>query len=127
MHDKQIRYKQRLESYKKALSLLVKQSGRVDFDDENIAATLHFYETAFELSWKLLKDYLEYQGIIAKSPREVIKMAFQMGYIRDGEIWLEMLDARNNITHIYEESMARKFFIQVKEVYISHLVELGKL
>ncbi|WP_235371769.1 nucleotidyltransferase substrate binding protein, partial [Caldibacillus thermoamylovorans] len=38
----------------------------------------NFFEITFELALKVLKDYLEAQGYIVKSPRETIKQAYQM-------------------------------------------------
>ena len=121
------RFLQRKEHYLKALALLEKQTNRNDYEDENIAATLHFYETAFELAWKLLKDYLQLEGFIIKSPREAIKKAFQINIIADGTLWIEMLDTRNNISHIYDEKMARNLFDKVKSTHVNALKLLRDL
>ncbi|MDR0272274.1 MAG: nucleotidyltransferase substrate binding protein [Clostridiales bacterium] len=124
---KQARLEQRRENFSRAINLLSKQSEKEVIDDENIAATLHFFEMAFELAWKLLKDYLEIQGVIVNSPREVIKKSFQLEYIDDGVLWLEMLDARNSISHMYEESMAKELFLCIKERFIFPLLKVGEL
>ena len=105
-----MRFDQRKEVYVKSLNMLINQSKKDELTDENIAATLHFFEMVFELSWKLLKDFLEYQGFVVKSPRDAIKTAFRMDYLEEGDLWLEMLEARNNIAHTYEENVARLLF-----------------
>ena len=107
-------FNMRRADFLKSLNFLIKQSEKDSIDDENIAATLHFYEMTFELSWKLIKDYLEIQGFLVKSPREAINKAFQMGYINDDVLWLEMLDVRNNIILTYEERTARILFSKIK-------------
>ena len=38
---------------------------------------------SFELAWKVLKDYLEYEEFEVKSPRQTIKQAFQIELIED--------------------------------------------
>ena len=48
------------------------------------AGLIQFFEMAFELSWKLLKDYEELEGFAPKTPRAVIKQAFQAELVRDG-------------------------------------------
>jgi nucleotidyltransferase substrate binding protein (TIGR01987 family) len=124
---KQQRFNQRKANYIKSLSLLITQSKKDNNTDENIAATLHFYEIAFELSWKMLKDFLEIEGVIVRSPREAIKTAFHMEYIKNGHIWLEMLEARNRISHTYEESMAIELFTDIKSRFLPELVKLESL
>ena len=127
METKAVRFHQRKENYRKSLRLLVNQSKKDEISDENIGATLHFFEMTFELSWKVMKDCLEVNGIIAKSPREAIKMSFQQEYIADGALWLEMLDARNSIDHAYEEAVARKLFVLIREKYLTELIKIGDL
>ncbi|MCL2350428.1 MAG: nucleotidyltransferase substrate binding protein, partial [Defluviitaleaceae bacterium] len=84
-------FNRRKDNFCKALSILNKQAQRNDFSDENIGATLHFFEITFELAWKLLKDYLNVEGgIIAKTPRQVLKHAFQADFIKEGHLWIDM-------------------------------------
>lgn len=46
-----------------------------------------------------MKDYLEAQEFIIKSPRETIKQAYQFGLIDNGHIWIEALSDRNLNVH----------------------------
>lgn len=81
------------------------------------AGLIQFFEITFELAWKVLKDYLEEQGYIVKSPREAIKLAFQIGLIDDGHIWLNALTNRNLTTHTYDEAFIEKFVKDIKQYY----------
>jgi len=126
-NPKILRFIQRKQNFDKALGLLLKQSERPGMDDENIAATLHFFEVCFELAWKMLKDYLETQGTVVRSPRETIKTAFAIDCIDDGRLWLEMLDARNNIAHSYDESVAKAIFAEIKKKYVHALKKMGEM
>ena len=59
----------------------------------------------FELAWKLLKETLAYEGVAAAasgSPREILKAAFATYDFIDGDLWLEMLKTRNDLSHIFE-------------------------
>jgi len=127
MNLKQARFQQRKDNFIRSLQLLEKQALRSDTADENIGATLHFYEMTFELSWKMLKDLLDAEGVLVRSPRETLKTAFGLGYIGDGSLWLEMLDARNAISHAYDRSAAEALFQQVREKFLPVLRTLREL
>ncbi|MEM7019605.1 MAG: HI0074 family nucleotidyltransferase substrate-binding subunit [Pseudomonadota bacterium] len=70
------------------------------------AGLIQCFEMAFELSWKLLKGYLEAEGISVNSPRETLKQAFQASIIDSGHDWVDALEDRNLTTHTYNEETA---------------------
>ncbi|NFA43604.1 nucleotidyltransferase [Clostridium botulinum] len=88
------------------------------------AGIIQFFKMTFELAWKVLKDYLESEGYMVKSPRETVKQAFQIGLIDNGHIWIDALSNRNLTTHTYDEELADKM---TKEILISYLPELDKM
>ena len=113
------RFTERLDDYKKALSKL--EEALTEKESEIIIdGVLHRFEFTFELAWKTMKDILEYQGIITKlgSPREIIQIAFKQNLIEDGEVWIEIMLARNSLAHIYDEMTSRKVYQNIKERYI---------
>ena len=73
-----------------------------------------------------MKDYIEYQGIAEKtgSPREVIKEAFSIGLIENGDVWINMMLARNTLSHLYDEETSREIYDDIKDKYI---IEIKKL
>ena len=81
-------------------------------------ALIQAYEIAFELSWKTLKDYLEYNGITTDTPRETIKEAFSKNIISDGQVWIEMMEARNKTSHTYKEEFATELCNDILNTYI---------
>lgn len=85
-----------------------------------IDGVLHRFEFTFELAWKTIKDYLEYIGIVEKtgSPREVIRTAFENSIIEDGEEWIDMMLARNQLSHIYDKEMSRDIYLDIKNIYL---------
>jgi len=75
------------------------------------------FEFTFELLWKALKIYLENQGVIIKTPRDSFAEAFRVNIISDEKIFLDMLEDRNNTSHIYDEETSKKIFNRIKENY----------
>ena len=65
----------------------------------------------FELGWKVLKELLSYEGqsiSATGSPKMILKTAYTIFDFIDEDIWLGMLKSRNDLTHIYDESSARR-------------------
>lgn len=121
-----------MERFKERKQDLIKASNRLEealsegISDLAIDGVLHRFEFTFELAWKTMKDYLEYQGITGKigSPREIIKEAFAAGIIEDGEIWIKMMLSRNELAHLYDEETSREIYDIIKENY---MIEIKKL
>ena len=65
-------------------------------------ALIHAFEILIELSWKVLKDYLENEGYDnVKNSKQAIRQAFQDEIIRDAEGWMEAIQMRNITSHTY--------------------------
>ena len=72
-------------------------------------AVIQAYEFTVELSWKVLKDFLEKEEVInAKSPKQVIRQSFQLDLIDDAEKWLEALKRRNLTSHVYSPEVLQE-------------------
>lgn len=99
------RCRQRFANFSKSLVHLGSVVSKTMLSDVEKAGMIQFFEVAFELSWKLMKDYLLAEGYDVKSPRESIKTAFDYGLITDGAKWLEALEKRNLAAHTYDESI----------------------
>jgi len=116
-----IRYKQRFENFEKSFVLL---KNALDIETPSIvekAGVIQFFETTFELSWKLMKDYLEYLGYDINSPREAIKKSFSIELINEGDMWLQALIDRNLTVHTYDEATATEVYKIIKTRYFSLL------
>lgn len=89
------------------------------------AGLIQFFEICFELSWNLIKDYLEEQGLQdLRFPRDTVKKAFETGLIEDGHSWLTALKNRNLTSHTYDEALADKVIAEIKSNYYPLLRQL---
>jgi nucleotidyltransferase substrate binding protein (TIGR01987 family) len=76
------------------------------------------------LSWKTLKDYLESKGFEEKFSRDVIKRAFENEIIENREIWIDMLDNRNLLSHTYDELIFKNATQKVAHEYYQAIIQL---
>lgn len=83
----------------------------------------------FELGWKLLKEMLAYDGKLISasgSPRSIIKASYECYDFIEEEIWLDMLQDRNDMTHIYNKSRAMELVNKIIQCYIPAFERMGK-
>ncbi len=64
-----------------------------------IDGVIQRFEFNYELVWRVIKYYLEYQELEVKS----LKEAFTIGLIENGDEWIDMLNDRNLTSHVYDE------------------------
>lgn len=78
------------------------------------------YEICFKQSWKAIKEVLENNGVAegqTGSPRQILKAAYQAGIIKDEQLWLDALVARNNVAHAYNQAVALDIVRRTKKTY----------
>ncbi len=124
MSENVLRWKQRFENYEKAYKLLSKYAKQTNYTELERAGVIQLFETCFELSWKLMKDYLDSEGFIVNSPRSSIKIAEQAGIIETSRIWLDALSSRNLITHTYDEDTANELIQDINNLYLKSFENL---
>jgi nucleotidyltransferase substrate binding protein (TIGR01987 family) len=113
-----VRWKQRFSNFQHTLRNLDLALAIPSPDVIQRAGMVQFFEMTFELSWKVLKDYLEAQGFTdEQTPRAVIKKSFEIGLIEDGSAWLKGLEDRNLSSHIYNEQIAREIEAMISGIY----------
>jgi len=125
MNGKDNRWRQRFQNFSRAYQQL--GEAVQDFDNLSVLekeGLIQRFEYTFELAWKTLKDFLEYEGITAAFPREVIKAAFKYGLIADGETWMDMLEKRNLLAHTYDEKQFIAAVNLIKEYYFAAISQV---
>ncbi len=122
----EMRWKQRLDNFGTALAQLTNACERGRYDDLERAGLIKTFEFCFELSWKVLKDLLFYEGHDVKVPRAAIRKSFEVDYIDedDCETLLDALDKHNLLSHTYWSAVAREAETLIKERYYPVLLRL---
>lgn len=121
MNLKVTRWQQRYQNLQHAFSQLQKGLAIAKPNDIEKQGIIQSFEFTFELAWKTLKDYLESQKVDADFPRDVIKQAFHYQLIVDGNVWMDMLDKRNQMAHTYDEAAAEVALQLIRNNYFPAL------
>ncbi|MCK6388374.1 MAG: nucleotidyltransferase substrate binding protein [Zoogloea sp.] len=100
-----IRWQQRFDNFGRALHQLtlgVELAATRPLSDLEKQGLIQGFEYTHELAWKVLKDYLEYEGVHGiVGSRGAVREAFRRGLVEDGEAWMDMIDKRNLTSHTY--------------------------
>lgn len=113
-----IRWKQRLEHYESAVAQLTRFLEKDELNEFEELGLIQCFEFTYELAWKLMKDYLTYQGIAGiTGSRDAVRQAFSFGLISEGEIWMKMIDDRIRTVHTYNESLVEEIEQKIKNRY----------
>ena len=110
------RLNQVINDFSSALKSL-KEAVKEAETDLEIDGAIQRFEFTFELCWKTIKRFLELEGLICKSPRGCLKEAYQLRLIKEEKIWLNMIEDRNNSTHVYDKITSREIFGRIKKFY----------
>ncbi len=118
MVTEDVRWKQRFTNYRKVLKQMKRFIDKGDLSELEEQGLIKSFEYTFELAWKTLKNFLEYSGQNdIYGSRDVIRKAFQLDLIEDGQGWMEMLKSRNKTSHTYNEETAREICTAVTSQY----------
>ncbi len=107
--------KQSLANLEKALAKLNDALSLENPDQLSIDGTIQRFEFTLELFWKTLKRILENEGVHTDTPKAVLKEAFQLGWLHNETAWLQMLNDRNQTSHVYDEKMAKRIYLDIKK------------
>ena len=106
--------------------LNLKEALKLAKTDLDIDGTIKRFELCYELSWKLIKEYLADKGIIVKNPRDTFKEAVKNELIQEEEKWMEMIEDRNFLVHTYSSEESRTVFDKIKTIHINVFETLYK-
>lgn len=128
MEGEDIRWKQRFGNFNKSLELLESALKIEQPDVVQKAGIVQFFEMCCELSWKVMKDYLEDQGFTEiGTPRNAIKKSFEIGLIEDGHAWMDLLVDRNLSVNTYDEEKANSLDLLIHTKYIQLFQKLRNM
>ncbi len=124
-----IRWVQRFQNYGRAFTRLREALDRLEageLDDLHREGIIQRFEYTWELAWKTLKDFLQFKKVTLThiTAAEVIKTAFAANYINDGQDWMDALDARNEMSHVYSEEAFNRIVKDIVERYFKLFEDL---
>ncbi len=123
--EKDIRWLQRFENYRKALSRLGTAVDIVSeriYDDDEIddllkEGLIQRFEYTHELAWKVMKDYAEYQGYTeVRGSRDAFRKGLEIGLI-DSRDWMSSIEDRNLTSHNYDDDTAEEIYEAIINLY----------
>ena len=115
------------DSLAKSIDILeraVKTASRIDAFDEDLletvrAGVIHSFEVAYELSWKMMKRWLQENigaaSVDGTTQRNLFRLAAENRLIADTERWMDYHKARNSTSHTYNEDAAENVFAEAAE------------
>ncbi len=85
-------------------------------DDLTRDAIIQRFEYTFELSWKTLKKYFEFNNNLREdNVKNLFREAGRHGLVDQVETWFGYHQARNMTSHIYSEPVAKQVFETAKD------------
>ncbi len=80
---------------------------------------IQFFELSWDVGWKVLRDALADQGVVLDvvAPLPVIREAFSVNLIKDGDGWVLASKARNILSHSYDEDMVSREVDRIIDYY----------
>ncbi len=137
MTEQDIRWQQRFNNFQRAF-LLLREAMENDIDHLSQLekeGIIQRFEYTFELAWKVLKDKMEYDGIVLDriSPKGVVRQAYAAKYITDVDTWFKMIGDRNLMSHTYDfakfeaviDTIGEKYLPMLDRWYESLLMEVN--
>jgi nucleotidyltransferase substrate binding protein (TIGR01987 family) len=119
--NQDIRWQQRFQNFESAIAHLEAGVNKKNLSNLEKAGIIQIYEFTFELAWKTVKDYLEEKQVNVKFPRDVIKEGFAYDILKDGDVWMDMLQKRNLMSHTYNEKNAELAYSLIVNEYFEAL------
>lgn len=119
--NKDIRWQQRFNNFKKALKTIesaVALADQRDLTDLEKQGLIQGFEFTHELFWNTVKDFIEERGnqnIFGS--KDATRQAFEYGLISNGEEWMNMINSRNLSSHTYQEQIASEIVKDIIQVY----------
>lgn len=113
---------EKLDNFINCLSILKK----ADFEmanENDIYRTgiIGQFNLTFELAWKALQAVMRIHNVSEAqtgSPREILQLAYKIGFINDAAVWITMLNKRNKAVHIYNEDEIDEMLLLIRDSFI---------
>ncbi len=116
MKNKDIRWQQRFANFTKAFLKLQEAVEAEDLNELERNGLVQRFEFTLDLSWKVMKDFLEEKGFVFKpSPKDTFREAQAALFIDYAQALIDGLDIRNELSHDYDGEKFEKAEEQLRE------------
>lgn len=120
-----VRWKQRFTNFEKAFLKLKEAFSLTDLNELERNGLVQRYEFCLELSWKVMKDFLEDKGFVFKpSPKDTFRQAQEAKFIDYAQALIDGLDIRNELSHDYDGEKFEKAEHSLRESTFPALAKL---
>ena len=124
LNKKDIRWLQRFSNFRKAFSQLSKFIERGNLNDLQEQGLIQSFEYTHELAWNTIKDFLESRGNKEiYGSKDTTREAFKLNLIKNGELWMDMIQSRNQSSHTYIEETAKEICESIRSTYYKEFTE----
>ena len=123
-----LQFMKKLDNFTNCLSILANEDFKLaETNDIYRTVIIGQFNLTFELAWKTLQEIMRMhsvEGVSIGSLREILQLAYKIGFINDSEVWLLMLKKRNTAVHIYNEDEVNEMIILIRDSFIPAFITL---
>lgn len=120
----------KIDNYKGCLDILEKADfSKADEDAIYRTGIIGQFNLTFELAWKALQEVLRLHGVSGAetgSPREILQLAYKVGFISDDQVWLLILKKRNTSVHICNEDEIDELIVMIRDSFLPAFQKLAQ-
>ncbi len=127
MNSKDIRWHQRFDNLRNAIKQITKFFEKGKLNELEEQGLIQAFEYTHELCWKTLKDFIEHKGNRnIYGSKDATREAFKLGLIDNGDVWMKMIESRNQTSHTYNEIIAKEMVTDIQKSYFEQFLLLEK-
>ena len=123
-----LQFMKKLDNFTNCLSILANADFKLaETNDIYRTGIIGQFNLTFELAWKTLQEIMRMhsvEGASIGSLREILQLAYKIGFINDSEVWLFMLKKRNTAVRIYNEDEVNEMIILIRDSFIPAFITL---
>ena len=121
-------YMKKLDNFANCLDILKQADFELaDSNDIYRMGVVGQFNLTFELAWKALQEVLRMHGVEGAetgSPREILQVGYEVGFVNESSVWLLMLKKRNTSIHIYNEEEIDELIVFIRDSFIPAFTDL---
>jgi len=103
-----------IKTFENAIKTFNECFGKTKLNSLERDGAIQRFEYTFELSWKTTKRLFDYYQIEYENyPRNILKTAYKIWVIKNIDLWFDLLDTRNELSHKYDQDEVDEIFKKI--------------